>query len=245
MHRSYASYVLWWLGHPSQALKRSEEMRMLVQQQAHPLSVAYALATASSLHQLRREPQATQERAEAAMALSREQGFPYWLGIGTIGRGWALTAQGQAAEGVQQIRQGLSVWRATGADLNRLWVLALLAEACGRAGKAEERLIAVAEALAAVHITANRVCEAELYRLTGELRLAQEDIRHQAKGQGHALEDVETYFRHALMAARRQQAKSLELRAAMSLSRLWQRQGKRSDALELLAPIYGWVRRGL
>jgi len=235
MHRSYTSYVLWWLGYPSQALQRSDKMRMLAQELAHPLSVAYALGTASSLHQLRREAQATQERAEAAMALSREYGFPYWLGIGTIRRGWALAAQGQGAEGVQQIRQGLAVWRATGADLNRPWFLALLAEACGRAGEAEEGLTAVAEALTAVHIKANRVCEAELYRLKGEL-LLQQVIPE--------VQQAETCLQHALATARRQQAKSLELRAAMSLARLWQRQGKRAEAHTLLAPIYGWFTEG-
>jgi predicted ATPase len=235
MHRSYASYVLWWLGYPSQALKRSYEMRMLAQELAHPLSVAYALGTASSLHQLRHEAQAAQERAEAAMALSREQGFPYWLGIGTIRRGWALAAQGQGAEGVKQIRQGLAVWRATGADLNRPWFLALLAEACGRAGEAEEGLTALAEALAAVHTTANRVCEAELYRLKGELQLRL--VTDNAA-------EAESCFRQALDVARRQQAKSLELRAAMSLSRLWQCQGKRTAAYQLLAEVYGWFTEG-
>jgi len=162
MCRFYAAYVLWWLGYPSQALQRSRETRLLAQELAHPFSLAYALGTASSVHQLRREAQAAQERAEAAMALSREQGFPYWLGIGTIRRGWALAAQGQGAEGVTQIRQGMAAFRATGADLNRPWFLALLAEACGKAGKAEEGLTALAEALAVVHTTANRVCEAEL-----------------------------------------------------------------------------------
>jgi TOMM system kinase/cyclase fusion protein len=235
MHRSYTSYVLWWLGYPSQALQRSDEMRMLAQELAHPLSVAYALGTASSLHQLRREAQATQERAEAAMALSREQGFPYWLGIGTIRRGWALAAQGQGAEGVEQIRQGLAVWRATGADLNRPWFLALLAEACGRAGAAEEGLTAVAEALTAVHTKANRVCEAELYRLKGELLLA--------LSPGNIAE-AESCFQQALNIARRQEAKSLELRAALSLSRLWQQQGQWAEARELLAPVYGWFTEG-
>jgi predicted ATPase len=235
MHRSYASYVLWWLGYPSQALQRSDEMRMLAQELAHPLSGAYALGTASALHQLRREAQAAQERAEAAMALSREQGFPYWLGIGTIRRGWALATQEQGAEGVKQIRQGLALWRATGADLNRPWFLALLAEACGRAGEVEKALTALAEALATVDTTANRVCEAELYRLKGELLLARAAV-HDA--------EAETCFRQALAIARHQQAKSLELRAAMSLCRLWQQQGKRDAARELLAPVYGWFTEG-
>ena len=186
-------------------------------------------------HQLRREQQAVQERAEAAIALSREQGFPYWLAIGTIRRGWALAAQGHEAEGVQQIQQGIAAWRATGADVNRPWFLALLAEACGKAGKAEEGLAAVAEALTVVHTRANRVCEAELYRLKGELQLM--------LATDNAAE-AETCFRQALAVARQQQARSLELRAALSLARLWQQQGKRAEARQLLAEVYGWFTEG-
>jgi predicted ATPase len=111
----------------------------------------------------------------------------------------------------------------------------MLAEAYGKAGKAEEGLSAVAEALTAVHARANRVCEAELYRLKGELQLT--------LAMDNAAE-AETCFHQALEVARRQQAKSLELRAAMSLARLWQQQGKRVEARELLAPIYGWFTEG-
>jgi predicted ATPase len=119
--------------------------------------------------------------------------------------------------------------------VNRPWWLALLAEACGTAGKVEEGLTALAEALTAVHATTNRVCEAELYRLQGELRLMLATDN---------APEAETCFRQALEVARQQQAKSLELRAALSLSRLWQRQGKRADARKLLAPIYGWFTEG-
>ena len=136
---------------------------------------------------------------------------------------------------MQQIQQGIAAWQATGADVNRPWWLALLAEACGKAGKAEEGLTAVAEALTAVHATANRVCKAELYRLKGELRLmlATDNTA-----------EAEACFRQALEVARQQQAKSLELRAALSLSRLWQRQGKRTAARELLVEVYGWFTEG-
>jgi predicted ATPase len=210
-------------------------MLRLAQELAHPFSLAYALASVSALHQLRREQQVVQERAEATIALSREQGFPYWLAIGTIRRGSALAAQGQGAEGVQQIQQGIAAWRATGADVNRPWFLALLAEACGKAGKAEEGLAAVAEALTVVHTRANRVCEAELYRLKGELQLM--------LATDNAAE-AETCFRQALAVARQQQARSLELRAALSLARLWQQQGKRAEARQLLAEVYGWFTEG-
>ena len=237
----YAAFTLWSLGYLSQALQRSHEMLMLAQELAHPFSLAYALSTASSVHQLRREAQAGQQCAEAAMALSREQGFPHWLAIGTIRHGWALAAQGEGAEGVKQIQQGIAAWRATGANLNRAWFLAGLAEACAKAGKAEEGLTALAEALTAVRATANRACEAELYRLKGELLLGE------AAGTTRQLPvhiEAETCFHQALAVARRQQAKSLELRAATSLGRLWQQQGKHAEAHELLAPVYGWFTEG-
>jgi predicted ATPase len=235
MCRGYLAYVLWWLGYPDQALQRSHGALTLAQELAHPFSLAYALHNTSLLHELRHEEQAGQERAEAVMALSTEQGFPYWLALGTIRRGWALAAQGQGAEGVQQIQQGIAAWRATGADVNRPWWLALLAEACGKTKKAEEGLIAVAEALTAVHATANHVCEAELYRLKGALRLM--------LATDNAAE-AEACFHKALDIARRLAAKSLELRAATSLARLWQQQGKHQEAYELLAPIYGWFTEG-
>src|SRR5262249_7399386 len=106
MCRGYLAYVLWWLGYPDHALQRSHEALTLAQELAHPLSVAYALHNTSLLHELRHEEQAGQQHAEAVMALSQEQGFPYWLALGMIRRGRALAAQGQRAEGIEQIQQG-------------------------------------------------------------------------------------------------------------------------------------------
>ena len=126
---------------------------------------------AALLHQFRREGQAAQERAEAVIALSTEQGFPFWLAWGTIVRGWALAEQGQGEEGIAQMRQGLAAWRATGAEMARPYCLALLAEAYGKVGQAEEGLTVLAEALAVVDKTGERFYEAELYRLKGELTL--------------------------------------------------------------------------
>jgi predicted ATPase len=134
-----------------------------------------------------------------------------------------------------QIRQGLAAFQATGAELGRPYFLALLAEAYGRGGQAEERLSIVDEALAAVQKTGERWWEAELYRLKGVLVLVR-------SGEDDA--EAEAHFQHAIDIARRQQAKSLELRAAMSLSRLWQQQGKREETRQLLAEIYGWFTEG-
>jgi predicted ATPase len=133
------------------------------------------------------------------------------------------------------MRQGIAAWRATGAELQRPYYLALLAEAHGKAGQADEGLRVLAEALSAVHTTGERQHEAEIYRLKGEL-LLQQDVPDE--------QEAESCFRQAVDVAHQQQAKSFELRAAMSLSRLWQQQGKCAEARQLLEPIYGWFTEG-
>jgi predicted ATPase len=180
--REVAACVLWLLGYPDRALKRIHDALTLAQELSHPLSLARALGYAARLHQFRREGQAAQERTEAAMTLSTEQGFPSFLAMGTILRGWALAEQGQREEGIAQIYQGLTTYRATGAELHRPYFLALLAEAYGKVGQVEEGLTMLTEALATVDRTGERFYEAELYRLKGELRLQQE--RQRATGNG-------------------------------------------------------------
>ena len=187
------------------------------------------------------------------MALAREQGFPYWLALGTTLRGWALVEQGQGEEGIAQIRQGLAAYRATGAELWRSRHLALLAEAYGKAEQAEEGLTALAEALDAVDRTGERMYEAELYRLKGQLTLQKFQVSgstfqvtnpQSLTPNPQAEAEAEACFHKAIEIARRQQAKSLELRAVMSLSRLWQQQGKREEARQMLAEVYGWFTEG-
>jgi len=167
----YMPWVLWHLGYPDQALKRSHEVLALAQELSHPFSQVYALNYAAGLHQFRREWQATQERIEALIALSREQGFAQWVPQATILRGWILAEQGQEKKGITQMRQGLAAWRATGAEIGSPWFLALLAEGCGKAGQIEEGLTVLTEALTAVDKTGERHYEAELYRLKGQLLL--------------------------------------------------------------------------
>jgi predicted ATPase len=229
---AYAAWALWLLGYAGQALQRSQEAILLAQE--HPLSLAQALSWTAWLHQLRREPQAAQERAEKVMALCSEQRFPYFLAWGTILQGWALAAQGQGGAGIAQMRQGLAAHRATGAEEHRPFFLALLAEAHGRAGQVEEGLSVLTEALAAVNKTGERVYEAELYRLKGEL------LQKQATAMGA----VEECFRQAVSVARQQSAKSLELRAVMSLSRLLKAQGQTTEARQMLTEIYAWFTEG-
>jgi predicted ATPase len=177
-----------------------------------------------------------QERAEDLVGLASQEGFAYWAAQATMWGGWTLTARGQYAEGIAQIRQGVSARHATGASLCRTSHFALLAEVYGKAGQVEEGLRIVAEGLAMVDTTGERVYEAELYRLKGELLLqrAPSDAPQ-----------AERCFRKALAIARRRQAKSWELRAAVSLSRLWQRQGRFATAYTGLAEVYNGFTEGL
>jgi class 3 adenylate cyclase/predicted ATPase len=233
--RSYAARPLWLLGYPDQALQWGREALALAQDLAHAPSLAFALLWAATVQQFRRDAPATQEQAEALMTLSTEQAFASWPTFGTFLRGWALAQQGAREEGRAQMRQGMAAWRATGAEVDRSYFLALLAEEYRKVDQAEEALSMVAEALALVHRSGDCYWEAELHRLKGELLWQQS-----AEFQGEA----EERFQQALAVARRQQARSLELRAAMSLAHLWQRQGKRTEAYELLAPVYNWFTEG-
>src|SRR5262249_35530030 len=149
--------------------------------------------------------------------------------------GWALAHKGQTQEGIEQMSQGLTVWRATGAELLRPCYLALLSEAYGMRGQPEAGLTVLTEALELVDTTGERWYEAELHRLRGAL-LLQQSLDHQA--------EAETCFQHAISIAQNQSAKSWELRAATSMARLWQQQGKRQEAHDLLASVYGWFTEG-
>jgi predicted ATPase len=233
--RSHDALTLWLLGYPEQGLTRVNEALTLAQRLAHPYSLSSAFVDAMLVHVLRREVGCTQERAATAIGLATTQGFPQWMAISALLRGWALAQQGQSQEGIAQIEQGLSALRATGAEIRRPSWLALLAEAHGIQGEPEAGLKVLTEALTLVDTTGERWYEAELQRLQGA-RWLQQNADHQA--------DAETCFHHAISIARRQQAKSWELRAAMSLSRLWQQQGTKAEAHELLAPVYGWFTEG-
>jgi TOMM system kinase/cyclase fusion protein len=233
--RAWAPHALWALGYPDQALAMSRKALTLAQALSHPFTLAIALAYTAMFHQFRREPRAVHAQAEAAIALCTEQGFAYYLAWGTTMRGWAQVAQSQEEEGLAQMRHGLTALRATGASLRLPYYLALLAEAYGRTGQAAEGLTLLAEALAQAHKAEEAWTEPELHQLKGELLLSlSADNQAEAEGCLH----------QALAVARRQQAKALELRAAMSLSRLWQQQGKRTEACQLLAEIYGWFTEG-
>ena len=232
---AYASLALWHLGYPDQALQRSHQMLRLAHELSHPFSLAHALYFASLLHQHRREVQEARECADALIALSIEHGFELYVIRGTLQRSWALTEQGQLEVGMTQMRRGLNAYRDTGAELVRPYFLAWLAEACWKVGQLKEGLHVLGEALALVEQHQECWWEAELYRLKGALLLKQSvpDAKQ-----------AEACLQQALDIARSQQVKSLELRAVMSLSRLWQQQDKCEQAAQLLAPIYGWFTEG-
>jgi len=234
--RSWASHALWHLGYPDQARAMSHTALARARALSHPFSLALALNYAAILHQFRREKRTTHERAAAATVLCREYGFAYYLAWGPILQGWVLVGQGQREEGIAQMRDGLAAFRATGGEFRLPYYLTLLAEAYGKAGQAAAGLTLVAEALAHAETKGECWWQAELYRHKGELLV-------QRGGKQEVLE-AEEGFRLALTVARQQQAKSLELRAATSLARLWQHQGKRTEAYELLAPVYGWFTEG-
>jgi len=255
---SHTAWTLWRLGYLDQALKRSQEALTLAAELAHPYSLALTLGFTAVVHLLRGEGLLAQERAEAVMTLSAEQGFPTWLAEGTMVRGGALAEQGQVKEGLAQMQQGLAALRAMGTEPERLGFLSpLLAAAYAKVEQVEEGLTVLAEALAFVDKTGMRVGEAELYRLRGELTLAREGKSQNSKGKNQKSEnpnpksqspdphtEAEACFRKAIDIAQKQQAKSLELRVATSLARLWQQQGKRAEAHQLLSEIYHWFTEG-
>jgi class 3 adenylate cyclase/predicted ATPase len=258
----WLAYVLWILGYPDQALAKSREALQLAQELSHAYTRALAFFFAAMLHQWRREVQCVQERLYVALSLSKEQGFPRWLTCSLMLQGWVLAQQGMVEDGIAQLQQGLTTWRDMGNELALPYYLAMLTEAYGKAGRTDEGLRVLAEAQAIAHKNAEHRFDAELLRLKGELLLQQgreRDSGHitpldtalmaevEREGMTQALPlqtAAEICFHQGLNVARQQHAKSLELRVATSLSRLWQAQGKRAEAHQLLAESYGWFTDG-
>lgn len=237
--RAWLSHVLWLLGAPAQALTMNQAAQALAQDLGHPFTQVLALDYAALLHQWRGDVSRTLALANMAMTLGTEQGFAYYLAWATILQGWALTAQHQDATGIAQMRQGLAALQATGGEARLPYYLALLAEAHARAGQTDEGLTVVSDALSHLRATGEVWYEAELHRLRGALLVQQATAREQT-----LLSAAEACLHQALSIAQRQHTKTLALRAAMSLSRLWQSQGKRTEARALLAPIYGGFTEG-
>ncbi|HKU27350.1 MAG TPA: AAA family ATPase [Candidatus Sulfotelmatobacter sp.] len=237
----FDAMALWYRGYPDRALEQMNEAIDLAQQLSHPLSLSASLNFAARVGQHRREASVTRARAEASILCSAELGFTYWLSEATILKGWTLAEEGQAEEGLIQMRQGLDAHAATGARLSRLYYLALIAEAHGKVGRFEDGLAELDEALDLVQITGEREHEAELHRLKGELMLKSCRV-----GSPHSAinEEAKQCFQDAIDIARNQQAKSLELRAVTSMGRLLHQQGRKEEARKILFDIYDWFTQG-
>jgi predicted ATPase/class 3 adenylate cyclase len=234
--RANAAITLWLLGYPDQALVHLHEALALAHTLVHPFSQASARCVAAMVFQLRGDVPAVHEQAEAAVVLSTEQGFTLWVAIGMIWRGWALALRGRGEVGMAQVRQGIADWRrTTGTALTVPYLCTMLVDVCNHLGHPDDGLQALAEAHTLVEQLEERWWEAEIHRLRGVVLLRQ---------RGTPPEEAEPWLQRALDVARRQEAKALELRAAMSLGRLWQQQGKRQEAYDLLAPIYHWFTEG-
>ena len=231
----YMSWCLWLLGYPTQARQHSQQAMILAQELAHPFSYMFALNYAIWLDHLSQDTQGSREHAETSIQLSTALGVPDFLAAAIMVRDWSQIIHNRSEAGLEELRQSIGAYRATGAELHMTAMLGLLAHACGYLRHAEEGLMALDEALSLGETYGEYYYQAESYRLKGELLLLASP----------AVDDeAATCFQQALTIARQQHARSWELRAATSLARLWQRQGKPQDAYALLAPVYHWFTEG-
>jgi predicted ATPase/DNA-binding SARP family transcriptional activator len=231
---AYDACCLWCLGYPEQASQRSQEALVLARELSHPFSLADVICFAGCLFdELRRDPVALRSSSDELVRLANEKGMPTWIGMGTRCHGEALAMLGQIEEGMAQMRAGIAVDKSLDARIYQSGTLGFLSEAEARAGLPTDGLTTLDEALALVEETDERYCEAELYRLRGELLLA-----------GGKDAEAEVSLRSATEVAQGQRAKSWELRATTSLARLWQKQGKQEEARKVLTEIYGWFTEG-
>jgi predicted ATPase len=212
----------------------------LIEELSHPHSLAFGLNYVAAVHHYCRKAQAVMEMAEKAIALSTEQGFPQWLALGIIHRGWALVQLGQVEGGIAQLHKGLEAWKAAGEGLESR-IFCWLADAYDKAGQIDEGLENLANGLASLKEQGGCDTEAELYRLRGKLLIQKAEVEKQM---GKIEVEAEACFCKALEIARRQQAKSFELRTTLNLSRLMQNQGRSEEARGLLAETYGWFTEG-
>jgi class 3 adenylate cyclase/predicted ATPase len=231
----YAALILWQLGYPDQALARVNEAFASAQALPHPFSLAFAGNWVCSLRGFRREARAVSETAERAIALPAEHGLVDFLHSSKILRGWAIAEQGREEEGIAQMQEGLVASRTRGSAFLRPYHLCLLAQACMETRRLNDGLGALSEALAIADEHENRTLEAETHRLKGELLLKKDD---------HISAQAQSCFERAIDVARKQNAKSWELRATTSLARLLDRLGKRAEARAMLAAIYNWFTEG-
>ncbi len=251
-----AMWMLWVLGYPERAVQKSREALILARALDHPQSLAMALNFTAFLYLYRRDWKAAQGPLEASITLSAEQGFAQFLAIAEFKIGWVLAESGERETGNMRMHQSIGRSQKIGSRLGLQHWFGLLAEAYGKAGQADDGFNMLAEGFALVEENGGRSHEAELYRIKGELTLQQENQKAKGKGQKSKIKtepqsphpdaqgEAEASFLKAIDIARQQQAKSWELRATVSLARLWQKQGKSSEARQMLADIYNWFTEG-
>jgi predicted ATPase len=232
---SLLALVLWIMGYPEQARRTADEASGCATRLGHVNTMCHVLCHARGRPaQFLPDVPAARGYADALLALAAEHAMPMWRGYGLVLRGWALTKEGQLEDGASLVRQGIRGLDALGDEFHRTHHLGLLAEIEGRTAEPVAGLRVMEEAYEGVARTDVRLFEAELRRMEGKLQLL-----------AGRLEDAERCFLAALEVARRQEAKSFELRTATALARLWRDQGKQADAYRLLAPVYGWFTEGL
>ncbi|MGO9263480.1 MAG: AAA family ATPase [Candidatus Binataceae bacterium] len=232
---SYAGWTLWHLGYPDQAIEKGRQALAMAQALSHPNSIAAAQFFDTIVHVLRREPDLVRASAERVAGYSTEHGLGAWLLFTSQHRGWAMALQGHYEEGIAQMVQCQTISHTVGADIGRTHCLRDLSEAYMAAGRFDEALDTLTNALLEVDRLDEHFVEAEIYRLKGEILL---------KGDDSSAGDAKNCFEHAIAIAYGQSAKSLELRATTSLARLLDRQGNRAGARAMLAEIYDWFTEG-
>jgi predicted ATPase len=231
----YRSLALWLLGYPEAALVDADEALEDAREIGQAATLMLALANTIPLYIFSGDHVTANAEADGLVELANEKGALYWKASGTLLQGRLFLLARKAADAVQMITSGIAAYRSTGATFRLPSWLSYLAAAHADLGQFEEAWRCFDEAMSMIETTKERWFEAEADRIAGEiaLKLPKPDA---AK--------AEAYFEHALAVARQQQAKSWELRAAMSMARLWRDQGKRDEARELLAPVYGWFTEG-
>jgi class 3 adenylate cyclase/predicted ATPase len=232
---AWGAIVFWLRGYPDAARRHANQAVSLAREIGDSPTVTYALGSRAQVHQVAKQVEPALEMAEAAVAMAEKDGFPFFASYAGIVKGWALAQLGHAEEGVALIREGLALAAASGSGLWRTYNLAQLAEACAKAGRIVEGLDAIAEAFDLVEQHGERWWEAEIHRLRGELLL---------KRDGATVAEAQSCFERAIAIARKQSAKSLELRATVSLARSLAKEGRREEARAMLAEIYGWFTEG-
>jgi class 3 adenylate cyclase/predicted ATPase len=230
---SYRSFALWSLGYPAAALADADHALKDARETGHAASLMFALAVTSWTHIQRANYATANIQLDEVVGLAGEKGALYWKAQGMLEQGWLFALTGKASDAVDRIIAGLTEWRSTGSTLLMPFNLSCLARAYAELGKFDDAWRCIGEATTTMETTRERLWQAEIHRMAGEIALLEPDA---AKAEAH--------FERALAVAREQQAKSWELRAAMRMARLWCDQGKRDEARDLLAPIYGWFTEG-